>query len=93
MKKQKKTKLNWSALAEGLGELIVMGIAFLIGAAIIGLLGYSIDDESMDFDLIVLIGLVGLAVPLALLGTVAFCITKIKKRLKRKSGKEREKPL
>lgn len=91
MKKTKKTKLNWSALAEGLGELIVMGIFFLIGAMIVGLFGYSIDDADMDGDLIILIGLIGLVIPLALFGSVAFCVTRIKKAIQKKIQKREKK--
>ena len=88
MKKDKKG-LDWSALADGLGELIVMGIAFLIGAVIIGLLGYSIDSPSMDVDLIILIGLAALALPIVLVGIVVFCIKRIKKS-NRKKKKEQD---
>lgn len=88
MKKDKKG-FDWSALADGLGELIVVGIAFLIGAVIIGLLGYSIDSPSMDGDLIILIGLAALALPFVLVGIVAFCIKRIKKS-NRKKKKEQD---
>ncbi|MBQ2735230.1 MAG: hypothetical protein IJF33_05295 [Clostridia bacterium] len=85
MKNKEKKEQIKNGLIEVFLELVVYGVAFLIGAVIIGLFGFDIDDSSVDGDLVVLIGLVvPLVVFAALVGTVSFCIKKIKKAIKTK---------
>ena len=85
MKNKEKKEQIKNGLIEVFLELVVYGVAFLIGAMIIGLFGVNLDDPSLDGDLVVLIGLVvPLVVFAALIGTVSFCIKKIKKAIKTK---------
>ena len=84
-----KTGLFWRGVGEALLELLAYGVAFLIGAVIVGLFGFNLDDPSLDGELIVLIGLVvPLVVFAALAGIVTFCVKKVKKALRaRKENK------
>ena len=89
MKNKEKKEQIKNGLIEVFLELVVYGVAFLIGAVIVGLFGFNLDDPSLDGELIVLIGLVvPLVVFAALAGIVTFCIKKVKKALRaRKENK------
>ena len=85
MKNKEKKEQIKNGLIEVFLELVVYGVAFLIGAVIIGLFGFDIDDSSVDGDLVVLIGLVvPLVVFAALAGIVTFCVKKVKKSIRKK---------
>ena len=53
MKNKEKKEQIKNGLIEVFLELVVYGVAFLIGAVIIGLFGFDIDDSSVDGDLVV----------------------------------------
>ncbi len=78
--KNKKQKLR-AVLSEALGEILVTLICFGIGAGILALLGVHMDSDALDFDLIVLIGIV---VPAVLFGVIAALVQCIKKAFGRK---------
>ncbi len=74
------------ALLEGVLEIVFTLLFFGIGAFIISLFGLDLDSPSIDFDLIVLIGIF---VFFAALAAVCFLVTRIKKHLKKKHAQER----
>ncbi len=79
MKKDKK-KLK-EAFLDGLLEIVLTLVFFGIGALIIGAFGIKLDSPSMDFDLIVLLGIV---VPVVGFGIVYALVKWFKKIIKRK---------
>ncbi len=54
----KKDKKNIGALLEGLGELVLTLLWFGMGVFIFSLFGVDFESLNIDFDLIVLLGLV-----------------------------------
>ena len=89
MKNKEKKEQIKNGLIEVLLELVVYGVAFLIGAVIIGLFGFDFDDPSVDGELVVWIGIVvPLVVFAALAGIVSFCVKKIKKVIRKKKEDE-----
>ena len=83
--KRTKAKIK-ELLFDILGEIIVVGIFFGIGAAVIYFLGYSLDSEPLDFELIALIG-VG---ALILIGAIIWLILLLIGKKQRKNGKKRD---
>ena len=69
-----------SALLEGLFELILSLICLGVGALIIGLFGVDFDSADIDYDLIILLGLVALV---AVFGIFFALVRWIKKTLKK----------
>lgn len=74
MKKDKK-KIG-AVLLEGLTEIVLTLICFGIGAFIVSLFGVSMDLAIIDYELIVLIGIV---VPVVIFGTVHTLVQWFKK--------------
>ena len=74
MKKDKK-KLK-EALLEGLLEIVLTLIFFGIGALIFSAFGVKLDSPSVDFDLIVLLGIV---VPVVVFGLIFALVQWLKK--------------
>ena len=85
MKNKEKKEQIKNGLIEVLLELVVYGVAFLIGAVIIGLFGFDFDDPSVDGELVALIGIV---VFVALIAIVSFCVKKIKKCIKKRNQED-----
>ena len=79
MKKDKK-KLK-EALFEGLLEIVLTLIFFGIGALIVNALGVELDSPNLDFDGIVLLGMI---VPAAVFGLVCAFVQCFKKIIKGK---------
>ena len=75
------------ALLEGVLEIVFTLLFFGIGAFIISSFGLDLDSPSVDFDLIVLIGILVFFVALA---AASFFVTRIKKHLKKKHMQERQ---
>ncbi len=74
MKKDKK-KIR-EVLLEGLAEIVMTLICFGIGALILSLFGVSLELAIIDYELIVLIGIV---VPVVIFGTVHALVQWFKK--------------
>ena len=83
MKKDKKRVKE--GLSEALLEIVLSLVFFGIGALIIGAFGFEIDAPDIDFDLIVLIGIVALAV---IFGIVFALVKLYKKAIKTKRDKD-----
>ena len=79
MKKDKK-KLK-EVFFEGLLEIVLTLIFFGIGALIVSALGVKLDSPNIDFDLIILLGIV---VPFAVFGIVCLLVQWLKKIIKGK---------
>ena len=79
MKKDKK-KLK-EAFFEGLLEIVLTLIFFGIGALVVSAFGAELDSPNIDFDLIVLLGII---VPVVVLGLVCALVQWLKKIIKRK---------
>ena len=79
MKKDKK-KLK-EVLLEGLLEIVLTLIFFGIGALIFSAFGVKLDSPSIDFDLIVLLGIV---VPVVVFGLIFVLVQWLKKIIKGK---------
>ena len=79
MKKDKK-KLK-EAFSEGLLEIVLTLIFFGIGALIVSAFGVELDSPNIDFDLIVLLGII---VPVVVLGLVCALVQWLKKTIKGK---------
>ena len=73
MKKDKKFK---EAFFEGLLEIVLTLISFGIGALVVSAFGVELDSPNIDFDLIVLLGIVVLVV---IFGTVHTLVQWFKK--------------
>ena len=76
MKKEKK-KLK-EVFFEGLLEIVLTLIFFGIGALIVSAFGIELDSSNIDFDLIVLLGIV---VPVVVFGLVCALVRWIKKTI------------
>ena len=83
--KNRKTK---EALCEGLLEIILTLIFFGIGALIISAFGIELDAPNLDFDLIVLLGIIALAVVFVLVFTLVKWLKKIIKGKRNSSTDE-----
>ena len=79
MKKDKK-KLK-EAFLEGLLEIVLTLIFFGIGALAVSAIGVELDSPNIDFDLIVLLGII---VPVVVLGLVCALVQWLKKTIKGK---------
>ena len=79
MKKDKK-KLK-EAFFEGLLEIILTLIFFGIGALVVSAFGVESDSPNIDFDLIVLLGII---VPVVVFGLVYALVQWLKKTIKSK---------
>ena len=79
MKKDKKELKE--ALLEGLLEIVLTLIFFGIGALIFSAFGVKLDSPSIDFDLIVLLGIV---VPVVVFGLIFVLVQWLKKIIKGK---------
>lgn len=79
MKKDKK-HIGW-ALLEGFGELILTLLCLGIGVFIVGLFGVDFESPDIDYDLIILLGVV---VFFVIFGVVYALIKWIKKMVKNK---------
>ena len=79
MKKDKK-KLK-EAFFEGLLEIVLTLIFFCIGALIVSAFGVELDSPNIDFDLIVLLGII---VPVVVFGLVSALVQWLKKTIKGK---------
>ena len=79
MKKDKK-KLK-EAIFEGLLEIVLTLLFFGIGALIVSAFGVALDSPNIDFDLIILLGIV---VPFAVFGIVCLLVQWLKKIIKGK---------
>lgn len=79
MKPDKKTRRE--ALFDCLLELVLTVIFFGIGALMIHLFGVKLDSPNLDFELIVLIGIL---TPVALFGVIDAAVKTIRKRIKEK---------
>lgn len=79
MKKDKK-HIGW-ALLEGFGELILTLICLVIGVFIIGFFGVDFESPDIDYDFIILLGVV---VFFVIFGVVCALMQWIKKRVKNK---------
>ena len=79
MKKDKK-KLK-EAFFEGLLEIILTLIFFAIGALVVSAFGVDFDSPNIDFDLIVLLGII---VPVVVFGLVYALVQWLKKTIKGK---------
>ena len=77
MKKDKK-KLK-EAVFEGLIEIVLTLIFFGIGALMIGAFGVPLDSPNVDFDMIILIGIVA---PAVVFGIVCALVRWLKKKTK-----------
>ena len=78
--KNDKKKLK-EAFFEGLLEIVLTLIFFDIGALIVSAFGVELDSTNIDFDLIVLLGIV---VPIAVFGLVCTLVQWLKKIIKGK---------
>ena len=85
---KKKSKLNWGALLEGLGELLITLVFLMIGTVIVGVFAGEPTAEKTDPDTLTFIGMVaffiifgGLAC--TIYAVVRFFVKKIKKRNKK----------
>lgn len=81
MKKDKKKFRE--ALLDGFIEIVLTGICFGIGFLILRLFGVSLDSPKIDFDLIVLLGLIA---PVVIFGIVSALISRLKKNQKKKTS-------
>ena len=81
--KKRKRKLL-GALLEALGEIFGTFLFFGVGAVILALFGVNIDADALDFDLIVLIGIVA---PLAIFWVICALVQCVKKAFR---GKPKE---
>mgnify|MGYP003292850356 FL=1 len=79
MKKDKK-KLK-EAFFEGLLEIVLTLIFFGIGALVVSAIGVELDSPNIDFDLIVLLGII---VPVVAFGLVYASVQWLKKTVKSK---------
>jgi len=79
MKKDKR-KLK-EAFFEGLLEIVLTLIFFGIGAIIFSMFGVELDSKNIDFDLIVLLGII---VPVVVFGLIYALVQWIKKVIKGK---------
>ena len=79
MKKDKK-KLK-EAFLEGLLEIVLTLIFFGIGALIVSAFGVELESPNIDFDLIVLLGII---VPVVVLGLVCAWVQWLNKTIKGK---------
>ena len=79
MKKDKK-KLK-EAFFEGLLEIVLTLIFFGIGALIVSTFGVELDSPNIDFDLIVLLGII---VPIVVFGLICKLVQWLKKIIKAK---------
>ncbi len=80
MKKAKK-KLK-EAFFEGMLEIVLTLIFFGIGALIVSAFGVELDSPNIDFDLIVLLGII---VPVVVFGLVCALVQWFKKKNKRQT--------
>ena len=83
MKKDKK-KLK-EAFFEGLLEIVLTLIFFGIGALIFSAFGVELDSPNIDFDLIVLLGII---VPIVVFGLVCALVKWLKKIIKIKKSSD-----
>ena len=81
--KKRKRKLL-GALLEALGEIFGTFLFFGVGAVILALFGVNIDADALDFDLIVLIGIVA---PIGILLVICAFVQYVKKAFR---GKPKE---
>ncbi|MBE6576816.1 MAG: hypothetical protein E7653_01595 [Ruminococcaceae bacterium] len=79
MKKDKKNLKE--AFLEGLLEIVLTLVFFGIGALIVSAFGIELDSPSIDFDLIVLLGIIVLV---AVFGLVCVLVQFLKKTVKGK---------
>ena len=85
MKRDKKRVKE--GLIEALLEIVLTLVFFGIGALIVGVFGLEIDAPNIDFDLIVLIGIVALA----FIFEIIFALIKLCKKMKNRKRKLEEK--
>ena len=78
--KKDKNKFK-EAFFEGLLEIVLTLIFFGIGALIVSAFGIELDSPNIDFDLIILLGIV---VPFAIFGIVCSLVQWLKKIIKGK---------
>ena len=76
-------------LLEALLEIVVSLICFGIGAFIVSLLGVNLDWASMDGDLMMLLGLLVIAAPIAFFLLICALVHWLKKTVKNKSARKR----
>lgn len=85
---KKKRKRIRSNLLEALGELVLGLLCFGIGALIFRLFGGELDASFVDFDLLVLIGIVALCLAAGVVYALIRCLGRKSKR----KGKENTLP-
>ena len=78
--KKDKNKFK-EAFFEGLLEIVLTLIFFGIGALIVSAFGIELDSPNIDFDLIILLGII---VPVVVLGLVCALVKWLKKIIKGK---------
>ena len=78
--KKDKNKLK-EAFFEGLLEIVLTLIFFGIGALIVSAFGVELDSPNIDFDLIVLLGII---VPIVVFGLICTLVQWLKKIMKGK---------
>ena len=81
MKATKDKKKLKKAFFEGLLEIVLTLIFFGIGALIVSALGIKLDSPNIDFDLIILLGIL---VPVVVFGLVCTFVQWLKKIIKGK---------
>ena len=92
MKTEGKKKKNfWKALGEGLleilGEILLTGIFLAIGGGVLALFGKTVNWDTVDTDVLTLLGILALVVVAYAIGLT---VTFIKKRKARKTWDPRE---
>lgn len=79
--KKDKSKIK-EAVLEGILEIILTAVCFGIGALIFSLLGIKIDSPNIDFETIVLLGIIAPVLLFAIINGVVQWVKKITHRKK-----------
>jgi len=76
---------------ECIAEIVLSIICLFLGAFIVGLFGLDIDNENLDFDLLVLIGIVSLFSVGGIVYILILLIKKLRKKLNQNNDIPEEK--